>query len=47
MTDGGASLPLTAINAFKKENTFRHKIDFHAVGFGREAEVKILQKIAN
>ena len=46
MTDGGAIMPQTAINAFKDEKILKNKIEFHAVGFGRGADMKILQKIA-
>lgn len=46
MTDGGASMPQTAINAFKNEKIFKNKIEFHAVGFGRDADMEILNKIA-
>jgi len=47
MTDGGAGMPYGAINDFKAEKKFRNKIEFHAVGFGRVADIKILKQIAN
>ena len=46
MTDGDAGMPKTAIDAFKDEKIFKNKIEFHAVGFGRDADVEILNKIA-
>ena len=47
MTDGGADMPVNAINAFKEDSTFRHKIEFHAVGFGRAADMITLDEIAS
>ena len=47
LTDGDANMPVAAIKAFKEDTTFKSKIEFHAVGFGRDADMKILKKIAD
>ena len=36
-------MPLAAIKAFKDDTTFKNKIEFHAVGFGKYADIKILK----
>ena len=39
-------MPDDAIKAFKDNKTFKDKIEFHAVGFGVEAGMDTLNKIA-
>ena len=46
LTDGGANIPYTCIKAFNDDNHIKRKIEFHAVGFGRDADIKTLKKIA-
>ncbi len=46
LTDGGADIPHLFIKAFNEDNHIKRKIEFHAVGFGRDADIKILRKIA-
>ena len=46
LTDGDASVPYPSIKAFNDDNHIKRKIEFHAVGFGRYADLKILNKIA-
>ena len=40
-------MPKAAIKAFKEDKTFKNKIEFTAVGFGRDADLRILKKIAD
>ena len=40
-------MPKNEINAFKKDKNIRRKIEFHAVGFGKFADMEILEKMAN
>ncbi len=42
LTDGGANIPYPSIKAFNDDNHIKRKIEFHAVGFGRDADLKIL-----
>ena len=42
MSDGGCSFPTNAVNRHKTDSTFNHKIEFYSVGFGDEADMKLL-----
>ena len=46
LTDGGAKIPYSSIKAFNDDNHIKKKIEFHAVGFGRNADMEILKEIA-
>lgn len=39
-------MPDDAIKAFKEDKNFKNKIEFHAVGFGRNVDIELLKKIA-
>ena len=47
LTDGDANIPYPSIKAFNDDNHIKKKIEFHAVGFGRVADIKTLKKIAD
>ena len=40
-------MPREAINSFKRDINIKRKIEFHAVGFGKFADMEVLEKIAN
>ncbi len=46
LTDGDAVIPYSSIKAFNDNINLKRKIEFHANGFGRFADMKILKKIA-
>ena len=40
-------MPREAINSFKRDINIKRKIEVHAVGFGKFADMEVLEKIAN
>ena len=40
-------MPSAAIKAFKEDKTFKNKIEFHAIGYGKECDFKALKEIAD
>ncbi len=46
LTDGDAAIPYSSIKAFNNDINIKRKIEFHANGFGRFADIEILKKIA-
>jgi len=47
LTDGDGDMPTVPLKAFNDNTTFKKKIEFFAVGFGKHADMKKLTKIAN
>lgn len=47
MSDGEWSFPKEAVDRHKTDSTFKNKIEFYSVGFGRGANMNILKQIAD
>ncbi len=47
MSDGKAKFPDSAVDLHKLNTTFKDKIEFYSVAFGRRANINILTQIAN